>query len=163
MKLFRFLVMIALCLSLVSCASRAHSTDMILGRLMEECGELPSGKIYRGGRESVSEGSLPPELMCALYGEDAKESFLSVSEYSIYLSSFASPYEIAVFRCYSSTDAIDIERLCRARGDIVSVALRQTDYYELCDNILIVREGRCVVFAMTDSPRSVERLIKKLI
>lgn len=164
MKHFRFFAVILLCLSLFSCSSaKNNSTDAILAEIMEECGELPSGKIYRGGREDTGESGISDALMSALYGEDAKESFMLVEQYSIYLSSFASPYEIAVFKCYSSTDAKKLEELCRARADIVSVALRNTDYYELCDDIMIVREGRLVAFAMTDSEKVTERSVRKLL
>ena len=88
----------------------------------------------------------------ALWGEDAAEGFGMLSDYAIYMSSFASPYEIGVLLCYSSTDARRIEELCMSRADIISVALRQTEFYGLCRNVRVVRRGRVVIFLMTDDP-----------
>ncbi|MBQ8849143.1 MAG: hypothetical protein IJ011_02275 [Clostridia bacterium] len=162
MKLFRFILIIALCLSLCSCGGERPTGD-ILSELMEACPSLPEGVIYSKGTIEGEEGYLSDTLAEALYGEDAAECFALVEDYSIYISSFATPYEIAVLRCYSSTDAIRIEQLCRARADIVSVALRHTEFYALCQNIRVLREGETVVFLMTDDPDGNERLARRLI
>ena len=163
MKLFRFVILLLLVVSLCSCSLRDRGTDEILSELMSEIEGLPSGAIYVSGAEEGSDGYLSPFMAEALYGEDASECFALVEDYSIYLSAYATPYEIAVFRCYSSTDAARVERLCRDRADIVSVALRSTEFYGLCQNIRIVKRGHTVVFAMTDEPENVLRLIKALI
>ncbi len=163
MKLFSFILSVLLCLSLVSCSAAKKDSGEILGALMEHCGTLPRGVIYEKSAPEGEGGYMSPTLAEALYGERAAQYFSLLEEYSIYLSSFASPYEIAVFKCYSSTDARKIERMCRERADIVSVALRRTEFYELCGNIRIVREGDRVVFLMTDTPDKTARLAKRLI
>lgn len=163
MKLFRFFAVLFLCLCFSSCGTEKRETGEILGALMDECSELPRGVIYTPHASEGEEGYMSAALAEALWGEDAHECFALLSDYSVYLSSFATPYEIGVFRCYSSTDAIRIEQLCRARADIVSVAVRQTEYHALCSNIRIVREGDTVIFMMTDRPDRVERRAKRLI
>ena len=163
MKLFRFIILLTLCLSLCACSSYKKSTSEILDRMLSEFSDIPKGTIYYKNATEDQEGYLSPFLAEALYGTSAEECFTLMEDYSIYLSSFATPYEIAVFRCYSATDAVRLEQLCRERADIVSVALRYTDFYKLCQSIRIVREGDTVVFAMTDDPSRAERLIKKRI
>lgn len=164
MRLFSVFFSLILCLTISSCGARESAgTDEILADIMEYCDGLPQGVIYTSDADEGEEGYLSPALAEALWGEDACEGFSMLEEYSVYLSSFATPYEIGVYRCYSSTDARRIEELCRARADIVSVALRKTEYYTLCQNIRICRRGREVVFLMTDSPEDTLRLAKRLI
>lgn len=165
MKLFRFFipVVLMLCLSLFSCSARSASTGEILSRLMTNEIDLPAGVIYTPDAEEGETGYLSPSLAEALWGEDAEEGFGLLEDYSVYISSFASPFEIGVFRCYSATDAIRIEQLCRGRADIVTVALRHTEYYSLCHNARILREGDTVVFIMTSDPDRTLKLAKKLI
>lgn len=163
MKLFSIILSALLCLSLSSCSVKNKHSGEILAELWERCEKLPRGVIYESGTPEGEENYMSPTLAEALYGERSSEYFPLIEEFSIYLSSFASPYEIAVFICYSSTDARKIERMCRERADIVSVALRHTEFYELCDNIRIVRKGNTVVFLMTDRPDDMARLVKRLI
>ena len=163
MKLFRFTFFVLLALSLCSCSVREKGTAEILSELMSELDGLPSGVVYDADAEEGEDGYLSPFMAEALYGEDASECFALAEDYSIYLSAYATPYEIAVFRCYSSTDATRIEQLCRDRADIVSVALRSTEFYRLCQSIRIIKRGHTVVFAMTDEPEKALRHIKALI
>ena len=164
MRLFSGFLALLLCLSLSSCsAKRELHTAEILADIMASCDGLPHGVIYTPEAEEGEEGYLSPALAEALWGEDAEEGFSMLCDYSVYLSSFAAPYEIGVYRCYSATDAERIEELCRARADIVSVALRQTEYYSLCQNIRIYRKRRVVVFLMTDKPEDSLRSAKALV
>ncbi len=163
MKLFCFILSVLLSFCLVSCTSASKTTEQILFEIMEGCRDLPEGVIYKNTASEGDQGYMSPSLSEALYGKNSFEYFKLLEEYSIYLSSFASPYEIAVFKCYSSSDAKKIERLCRERADIVSVALRRTEFYSLCGNIRIVREGDTVIFLMTDTPNRTARLAKGLI
>ena len=165
MKLLSFFMALLLCLGfLSSCTARGRSCDFILFELMAECSALPDGKIYRSGALSQSDdGFLSPYLAEALYGEKHNEYFDLLSEYAIYVSSFASPYEIGVFRCYSRSDGLKIENMCRQRADIVSVALRETEFFSLCQNIRVMRRGEYVVFILTDSPDAVSHRARELI
>ena len=163
MRIFSFIISILLCLSLVSCSRESRGAYEILTDIAEELEDLPVGVIYTPHAEEGEEGYLSDGLAEALWGEDAEEGFLMLSDYAVYMSSFAAPYEIGVFCCYSATDAVRIEELCRARADILSVALRQTEFYELCGNLRIVRKGRTVVFLMTSDPSRAERCARRYI
>ena len=163
MRLLCIIFSVLLCLSLFSCEHTDMSAGEILYSIMEDSTPLPAGVIYSPSAEVGDKEYLSPALSEALWGEDAQEGFSLLADYSIYLSSFAAPYEIGVFICYSATDAVRIEELCRARADIVSVSLRQTEFYDLCQSIRICRSGRYVVFLMTPDPHESERIAKKLI
>ena len=163
MRLFSFFISFLLCLGLVSCSHTERSASDILSSLTEAHEDLPAGVIYTPRADEGESGYLSFTLAEALWGEDAKEGFSMLSDFAIYMSSFATPYEIGVFCCYSSTDAKRIEELCYARADIISVALRQTEFYSLCRNIRVVREGRVVVFLLTSDPARSVKMAKRLI
>lgn len=162
MRILSFILTVLLCLSLVSCGGRRQSAYEMLSSVTAGLEELPQGVIYVASAEMGEEGYLSPTVAEALWGDDADEGFSMLSDYAIYMSSFAAPYEIGVFCCYSATDARRIEELCRARADIVRVALKQTEFYYLCGNLRIVRKGRTVIFLMTSQPEKAVRLARRL-
>ena len=164
MRLFRCFFALLISLLLCSCSAYQKKTsEDILHRLMTGAGELPDGEIYVSGAEEGSEEYMPPFLREAMYGEGHSEYFSLIEDYSIYLSSFAEPYEIAVFKCYSKSDGIRIERMCRARADILEVALNKTKFSELCKGIRVIRKDHFVIFIMTESSNEVARLAKRLV
>ena len=155
---------LCVCLCASSCADKSNTAEDILGGIMNEMSEisdLPKGKIYRAGAEEGSEDYLSADTATALYGENAAHHLTLVSDFAIYLSAFAAPCEIAVFICYSASDALTIERMCRERADVLSVAMRESDLCDLKLNATIVRKGRRVAFAMTDSAPRAEKIVKK--
>ena len=162
MRVISLCLILFLCIGLVSCGSRQESCGEMLTAIMIKVGDLPAGVIYSPEGKAGEERYLSDAMAEALWGANATTVFSLLSDYSVYLSSFAAPYEIGVFICYSSSDAHKIESLCRARADIVSVALRQTEYYALCSNIRIIRRGKVVVFLMTDNPESTVKQAKRI-
>ena len=162
MRIFSVFLSFLLCLTLTCCGRQRADAYGILTDIMAELDDLPAGVIYTPRAQEGEAGYLSATLSEALWGEDAEEGFAMLSDFAVYMSSFAAPYEIGVFCCYSSTDARRIEELCRARADIVSVALRQTEFYGLCQNVRIMREGRVVVFSMTSDPERTARLVRRL-
>ena len=160
MKPFSVILIFVLCFGLCACSGRAFE---IFDRLIEECEDLPSGVIYRSDAEEGNESFFSPSVRNSMYGEDSEKKFALIEEYSIYLSSFASPYEIGVFKCYTTSGAESVEFMCRGRADILRVALRETDFQALCDDVRIIRRGNFVIFIMTDGAADLERLAKRLI
>ena len=156
-----------LCLCMLSftasCAKKNNTAEELLGGIMNDIGDLPNGKVYLTSAEEGEGGYLSPELADSLYGEGAQNKLALVKDYAIYISSFAAPCEIAVFICYSSSDAIKIEQMCRQRADVLLVAHRETDLCDLNLRPTVVRKGRTVAFAMTDNAPRTERIIKKFI
>lgn len=162
-KYLCLLLCLLLCLSALSCSKKKDTAEDILGGIMSELKDLPKGKIYLAGAEQGDEENLSEETAESLYGESAVQYLSLTRDYAIYLSSFAEPCEISIFICYSSSDALKIERMCRERADALLVALRES---ELCDTLLdatVIRKGRTVAFAMTEKPSQTQRIIKKFI
>ena len=158
-------VILCVCFSLcaVSCTQKKATAEEILGGIMSELKDLPKGKIYHSGAVEGSEEFLSADIAESLYGKTAKSKLSLVKDFAIYVSSFASPCEIGVFICYSSSDALKIERMCRERADVLLVALRESDLCSLDLNAALVRKGRKVVFAMTDGSSRTEKIIKRFI
>lgn len=150
---------LAAILLLCGCGRAEKATDGILSALMGEEGTFPKGEIYRSNAEEGSRGYPPSAVLRAMYGEESEEA-IRATDFSIYLSSFALPYEIAVVRAPSSDHAIHIYSLFLSRADTVKVALAHTDFAPLCDEILVYRSGRTVVMGVTSDKESFLKAVK---
>ena len=139
---------------LVSCGGREAEALPLLEALMESCGELPAGQIYCQAAEEGMSSYLSDSRKLTLYGEKAEEVFPLVSDFAIYLSSLALPFEIAVFQCYSRTDAHLVAAMCMERGELLRVALRGTAFENREDWVCVTVKNRTVV--MTAIPDSEE-------
>lgn len=162
-KFLCLIICLCLCLCAASCAKKNNTAEEILGGIMSEINNLPEGRIYLSNAEEGSEKFLSEDIAKSLYGEAATQSLSLTRDFAIYLSAFALPCEIAVFLCYSASDALTVERMCRERADILLVALRESDLCDLRLAATVVRKGRTVVFAMTDNAPQAERAIKGFI
>ena len=119
-------------------------------------GELPDGVLYDSAAEEGSDGYCSVSLRQSLYGEAAEETFALVEEYAVYVSSFILPIEMAVFRCYSATDAHRVEAMCLNRGETLRIALRGTELEALSDSVRILCRGRYVVMILAENAEVVE-------
>lgn len=155
-----------LCLCLLfgtSCAPRRVSAAELLTELQSELQELPEGKVYLCAAEEGSDGFFSPALREVMYGEGTEEIFSLIEDYAIYLSSFATPCEIAVFCLRSASDAAEVVAMCLARADALRVLLRETGASDMKDSIRIVSKGKIVLMGMTNAPDAWERRAHRLI
>ncbi len=162
-KILQALVCLILCvgsLLCVSCSDRKKSSDRILSELMERCDGLPEGEILRSDAGEGSEGYASSAVLRAMYGEDA-EDLLRRCDFSIYISSFAAPYEIAVIRAVSRADARAISSLFFCRADELRVALRRTEFEGLTNEIRVLVSGRYVVMGITEDGETFADLAKR--
>ncbi len=153
-------VLLVVCLGLVllaSCGRNDRRAWDVLAELKALTEALPTGEEYRSDAAEGSEGYCSSDLRKRLYGDHAEEVFKTVEEYAIYLSFFEMPYEIAVFRCYSASDANRVAAMCLERSDQLQIALRGTDWERYGTDAQIVCKGRWVVMAVTDEPSVVGR------
>lgn len=142
---------VLLCMSLLACQRREQSATARLQDLMHGAQTLPTGIVYHKDAEEGSKEYLSPSLIAAMYGENADEEYFPmISDYAVYLSSFAEPYEIAVFCCYSATDAEEIAKMCLARLDILRVALATSAYREMLSCAEVRIEGRSVILYIAE-------------
>ena len=154
------LIFLSLLLVLGGCGWQEMASGALLEALMAECGSLPRGEIYRSDAEEGGAGYAPSALLRAMYGEEG-EAAIRPCEFSIYLSSFAEPYEIAVLVAPSSDHARRVYALCLSRMDDLRVALRGTDREALSQNAIVYRKGRCVVMGIIQDRDAFSRTLKR--
>ncbi len=157
-------------LFLSACAGKKDvKCEVILEEIAREIGGgskedalsgLPAGEVYVPGKAPGEEGYLSPFVLESLYGAHAEEAFSQIEDYAVYLSSVAEPYEIAVFRCCTVSDADGVVELCRERRDLLQTLLRDTDFRQMTDCIRIIRHGKYVVMTLTADPGKTESAVR---
>ena len=145
------LAVFAASLLLISCAREyeAQSACEILFDVMKRTDGLPYGIIYRSDASEGEESYMSSSLLLTLYGEDASSLVSRTDEFAVYLSSFEKPYEIAVFKCFSVSDAYEIAAMCLSRAERLRVLLHSTDWRALADSARVEQSGRVVVMTVT--------------
>ena len=143
----RFFALLS-CLLLVFCISACgyeEAAEDILYRICSDA-ELPSGTTYLSGAPEGSSSYLAPDTLEDMYGDEAQEEVFSlVEEYAIYLSRFAKPYEVAVFKCYSVSDTDSVLEMCLERLESIKILLRDTEYAPLADTAEVYVDGKYVI------------------
>ena len=165
MKIFRFISMLlctACVISFLGCQSeRNKSAEAVLLDVIGAL-TLPSGSIYIYGASFGSENSLPSLTREVLYGaEESELAFSLLDDYAIYLSSFESPFEAAVFRCRAASDTDTLTALCLRRADTLNVLLKETAHASLSGNIRVLQKGRYVAMVLCDNPEVALRALKR--
>ena len=159
----RFRMFFALALSLtvlfVGCAGEPRSAEDML---LEICVSLsmPAGRVYFRAAEEGSENFLPVDTTEVMYGEDAEEIFALVEDFAIYVSEIASPREVAVFRCYSSSDTDSVAAICLERVDMIRVLLKDGGASELAQGAQVTVRGHYVVMIVTGDAEAAEDAIR---
>lgn len=170
MKRWTVLFLLLPVLFLSACAGKKDvKCEVILEEIAREIGDgskedalsgLPAGEVYVPGKAPGEEGYLSPFVLESLYGAHAEEAFSQIEDYAVYLSSVAEPYEIAVFRCCTVSDADGVVELCRERWDLLQTLLRDTDFRQMTDCIRIIRHGKYVVMTLTADPGKTESAVR---
>ncbi len=144
-----WLVAACLCTTLFACGKNEKGTATLLSEYMAEVGELPAGEIYRSDVAAGENGYFSPSLMAVMYGEQAAtHCFPLIEEYAIYLSSFAEPCEIAVFRCYAKSDADRIAEMCLSRTELLRILFAGTPHRARVDAATVRVDGRLVMMCV---------------
>jgi hypothetical protein len=146
--LFIFAVLL-LAVALLSCRAESQSAEELLSSLMADTQGLPAGNIYVKGAEEGESAYFSQSLCESMYGARAFELLTFTEDFAIYMASVAAPYEIAVFKCYSATDAEKLAAVCMSRAQDLRVILSKTEWRELCDSAKIKVDGRIVVMTVT--------------
>ena len=133
---------------LVSCARGEVEALSLLEELMESYGQLPEGQIYCQSAEEGLPSYLNDSQRRTLYGEKAEDAFPLMSDFAIYLSSRPMPLELAVFQCYSRTDAHFVAAMCMERGELLRVAFRGTAFDERGDCVRVLVKNRTVIMTV---------------
>ena len=92
-------LILLLCLVLGACScGKGRAASEILSVMCERAEILPAGQVYQKGAEEGQAEYLSPAMCASLYGDgDVPAEMELMEDYAIYLSSFARPFELAVF------------------------------------------------------------------
>lgn len=146
--LFCFAVLI-FAAALLSCKAESESAEELLSSLMADTQGLPAGNIYIKGASEGENAYFSQSICESMYGERAFELLSLTEDFAIYMASVAAPYEIAVFKCYSASDAEELAAICMDRAQDLRILLSNTEWRELCDSAKINVDGRTVIMTVT--------------
>lgn len=138
-----------LMISLFSCAREDRNAVEILSSIMAKTEGIPVGNIYIKNAKEGEKAYFSESLCESMYGSSVFELLTLTEDFSIYMASVSAPYEIAVFKCYSSTDAEKIAAVCAKRAEALRVLLSKTEWKALCDSAKITVDGRTVIMSVT--------------
>ena len=137
-------LILVICVSLSACKETSKSCSAELDSLLADT-TLPVGETYICGAEEGGSGYLSPETARALYGEGADEILSLCEDFAIFLSGRPNPFEAAVFRCYSRSDAERIAKMLLERIADVKISLRNTSLAGAYDTAYVEVHGRTVI------------------
>ena len=150
----RFFLVTVLLFSLISCHASAQTAGVLLA-MVDSQSDLPAGQIYRKGASVGDEGYADEELLAVLYGDGLlPPEFDVINDFAIRLSSFAEPYELAVFYCVSERDAYDVARMCLKRTQHLAVSCRETEFADMVDTAQVSIRGKYVLIAICSDPQN---------
>ena len=142
-------ILLVLITPLLSACGEAKSAEDILFDITKDLKDLPDGSVYFSSTEEDNKNSLLPDMISDLYHEGAAEyEFSLIEEYAIYVSDFAKPCEIAVYKCFSRSDTNLIASMCLRRIEKLSVMLKDTSFSEIPLRADVDVRGHFVIVTM---------------
>ena len=142
-------VLIVLSISILSSCGDSRYAEDILFNITKNFPELPDGTVYISSSEEENKNSLIPDMINSLYHEGAAEyEFSLIEEYAVYISDFAKPCEIAVYKCFSRSDTNLIASMCLSRIEKLSVMLKGTSFSEIPLRANVDIRGNFVIVTM---------------
>ena len=159
-KYICFLLIISF-LFLASCSAKSASASEIFYTVYEKLSPVSYGEIYFSNQDKGTKHYMSSALFSTVYGDGVPlaEADL-IEEYAIYLSSFALPCEIAVFKCYSPSDTPKIEQMCIRRLDFLKKHFKNTEYENILDTASVISSGKYVIMIISDTSESLSEISK---
>ena len=162
MKIFLSAFLVFCLLFLYSCGEHQVGAGDILSKMLEGESQLPFGNVYLMSADEGDVEYLSERVKGVLYGDSAaKEVFPLIKDYAIYISSFEVPCEIAVFLCYSSSDADAVVKMCLGRADSIKTYMSHTAELDKI-SVKVMEKGRFVSMYVGSSAESAERAFVSL-
>ena len=113
-------------------------------------GYADNGYIFLKNVDETSVFFMPSKKISSMYGERFQNAIDKTNDFAIYVSA-STPYEIAIFECYSQNDIDLITRMCYERADEIKIALRYGEWISKSQAIEIEIYKKYVIFIFTDS------------
>ena len=160
-RLLILIISFALLFSAFGCGKKSAGAKEILDEILKDFSILPTGDFYLAGAEEGGENYLSSDMIKTLYGDEAEsDAFEAVEDFAIFLSSRVFPFEVAVFRCVSASEAARVYLMCKNRAELLGVLLRGTEFASLAEDIFVIKSQNFVVMGVSDKPDLLEKAIK---
>ena len=159
-----FLIILSLLFTSCNLGGQRRCEDILLELLPYTSGDSrDNGSIFLLSAKEGSAEFFSKENKAMLFGENALEhSFSKIEDCAIFISS-RYPEEIAVFKCYSSSDTDEVVKMCLERADSINVALRSTEWSDKAQSTRISVVSKFVLMALTDEPDRIEEKMRSAI
>ena len=157
-----FMLLAFLCL-FCSCETKYLSCEELLVFSIEYGieGYSDNGWMFLKSAEEGDAFFMSDKIKKTVYGERFFEALNKTKDFAVYVSA-STPYEIAVFKCYSRNDTEDILRMCYERADELKVAMRYGKWENASKGILICCYKTYIVFLFTESQERNEEIAHNL-
>ena len=158
------IVLLLAMLFLSSCQREWLSCEELLVKGLEYGieGYSQNGYVFLKNVDESSAFFMTDKMKSVMYGDKFRYELDATKDFAIYISA-SSPYEVAVFECYSKNDANEILRMCYERADEIKVGLRFSKWESQSKAIEVQTYKRYVIFAFTDSHERNEKTIDAII
>ena len=160
MKRYICILLLLSLLLLPSCARNERSAEDIFFDVCEKLPPLSFGKLYLSDRSAGDAAFMSPALFESLFGADVSPL---VEEYAIYLSSFAFPCEVAIFKCFSPSETSLVERACLSRLDLLRRYFKDTEHASTVDSAYVMKKGLFVIFIVSAGACELHGKIERLL
>lgn len=164
-KLIKKTVFLLLSLSILLCscnASQVKCETLLLYALDYGIdGYKDNGNIFLKSAEEGDAFFISQKVKKTMYGERFFDCLEASEDYAIYVSA-STPYEIAIFKCFSRNDIDNILRMCYERADELKVALRFGKWAQASKSILISEFKNYILFLFTESGERNENIAEEL-
>ena len=156
--------LIALCLSLSSCASNTSPEGVLEALVEAERGRM-GGSIYSLSADEGERGYISDTALVSIYGFD--RTLDGLSEGAIYLSDFCHPVELAVFLCHSTYAAEDIAVYLKSRLNTLYESasesahfsgISEDEYREYIKGAEVIVSGKYVALIISSDTREAKRI-----
>ena len=162
-KIRIFVMLLAIIFLFSSCKKEKMTCEELLSAGLEYGinGYSESGYIFLKNADRSSVFFMSEKNKSVMYGEKFNDTLNSTKDFAIYVSA-SSPYEIAVFECYSRNDTDEILRMCYERVDEIKIALRFGEWEMSSKAIELQVYKKYVIFAFTESQERNEGVIEEI-
>lgn len=159
MKRMSCIAITIILLLFTSCSNKSLSAEEILSDVCPDL-NLSAGHLYLSNSEEGSEHYMSPALFSVIFGKEIPEA---VKEYAVFVSSFDVPFEIAVFKCYSSSSCDEVERLCLSRLDDLKRFYKDSEHSYILNDAFVIHDGNFAIMVVSESEKDICSALKRIL
>ena len=151
--------LLVMCMLLVGCSSQKNiSCERVLSHVLADMAVNTerNGQVFLLSADEGQIEYFPDQTKMLMYGENSlKNCFPKIEDCAIYVSAHILE-EVAIFKCYSSSDTDEIVKMCLERADMIKVSMKGSSWQEKTEKIRVTVHRHFVVFSFTDDSQEIE-------